>query len=240
MSRSVLVTGGNRGIGLAIARLFADHGDRVAIAHRTAPAPPRAPGAGGLLAIPCDVTDTAQVDAAFTTAEREHGPVEVLVSNAGVTDSAPLAALDEERFAHVLDTNLTGAYRVARRATRGMIGARTGRMVFIASVMGHAGRRGACNYAASKAGLVGLTRSIAREYAAHGITANLVSPGLVATDMLDDMPRAMREELLARTLLKRAAEPDEIARAVLWLAGPDASYITGADIPVDAGLGLGA
>ncbi|MFI6549156.1 3-oxoacyl-ACP reductase FabG [Streptomyces prunicolor] len=234
MNRSVLITGGNRGIGRAITEAFLKEGDRVAVAHRGTDELP------GALDLRCDVTSTEQIDAAFTAAEAAHGPVEVVVSNAGISDSAPLAAMTDDQFSHVLDTNLTGAYRVAKRASRGMVRIRRGRMIFISSVMGAAGRRGAGNYAASKAGLVGLARSIAREYAAYGITANLVSPGLVGTEMLRDMPEEMRLQLLDRTFLKRPAEPEEIASLVLWLAGDASRYVTGAEIPVDGGLGLGA
>ncbi|MFE9601445.1 3-oxoacyl-ACP reductase FabG [Streptomyces hokutonensis] len=234
MNRSVLITGGNRGIGRAITETFLDAGDRVAVAHRGTDELP------GALNLRCDVTSTEQINVAFTSAEAAHGPVEVLVSNAGITDSAPLAAMTEEQFSHVLDTNLTGSYRVAKRATRGMVRIRHGRMIFVSSVMGAAGRRGAGNYAASKAGLVGLSRSIAREYAVYGITANLVSPGLVRTEMLEDMPEDMRLQLLDRTFLKRPAEPEEIASLVFWLAGDESRYVTGAEIHVDGGLGLGA
>ncbi|MFJ6739289.1 3-oxoacyl-ACP reductase FabG [Streptomyces sp. NPDC091279] len=234
MNRSVLITGGNRGIGRAISEAFLKAGDQVAVAHRSDDELPDA------LNLRCDVTDTAQVDAAFTAAEAAHGPVEVLVSNAGISRSAPLAAMTEDQFSQVLDTNLTGAYRVARRATRGMLRLRRGRMIFISSVMGGAGLQGAGNYAASKAGLVGLARSIAREYAGYGITANLVAPGLVRTDMIEEMPEGMRRHLVDRTFLKRAAEPDEIAATVLWLAADGSRYITGAEIPVDGGLRLGA
>ncbi|WP_331751244.1 SDR family oxidoreductase (plasmid) [Streptomyces globisporus] len=235
MNRSVLITGGNRGIGLAIAEAFLKAGDRVAVAQRGS-----GPSLTGTLAVRCDVTDAEQIDAAFRTVEAEHGPVEILVSNAGVTYSAPLATMTEEQFTSVVDTNLTGAYRVARRASRGMVRARSGRMIFVSSVLGTAGRQGAGNYAASKAGLIGLARSIAREYAGYGITANLVSPGLVRTTMIDDMPDAMLEELLSRTFLKRPAEPEEVAATVVWLAEEESRYITGAEIPVDGGLGLGA
>ncbi|MFJ6895179.1 3-oxoacyl-ACP reductase FabG [Streptomyces hokutonensis] len=234
MNRSVLITGGNRGIGRAITESFLKAGDRVAVAHRGTDELP------GTLDLRCDVTSTEQINAAFTAAEAAHGPVEVLVSNAGITDSAPLAAMTENQFSHVLDTNLTGSYRVAKRATRGMVRIRHGRMIFISSVMGAAGRWGAGNYAASKAGLVGLARSIAREYAAYGITANLVSPGLVRTEMAQDMPESMRLQLLERTFLKRPAEPEEIASLVLWLAGNESRYVTGAELHVDGGLGLGA
>jgi len=234
MNRSVLITGGNRGIGRAITEAFLKAGDRVAVAHRGGDELPDA------LDLRCDVTSTEQVDAAFTAAEKAHGPVEILVSNAGISDSAPLAAMAEDQFGRVLDTNLTGAYRVARRAGRGMVRLRTGRMIFISSVLGAGGRRGAANYAASKAGLVGLARSIAREYAAYGITANLVTPGLVRTEMMADMPEEMRLQLLERIFLKRPAEPEEIADAVFWLADDRSRYVTGAEIHVDGGLSLGA
>ncbi|MGH1554689.1 SDR family NAD(P)-dependent oxidoreductase [Streptomyces sp. L7] len=203
MNRSVcLITGGNRGIGRAITETFCKAGDRVAVAHRGADELP------GALNLRCDVTSTEQVDAAFTAAEAAHGPWKSSSPTPG-SPTPPLAAMTDDQFNHVLDTNLTGAHRVARRASRGMVGIRHGRMIFISSVMGAAGRRGAGNYAASSAGLVGLARSIAREYAAYGITANLVSPGLVGTEMLEDMPEDMRRRLLDRTFLKRPAEPED-------------------------------
>lgn len=206
----------------------------LAIAHRGPDSRP------GLLSVRCDVTSAGQVDAAFRQIESEHGPVEVLVANAGTIDDAPLALLDEEQFVRVLDTNLIGAYRVAKRACRPMVRARWGRMVFVSSVLAANGCPGAANYSASKAGLIGLARSIAREYARYGITSNLVSPGLVNTDLVPDMHPAQRDGLISRTLLERPAEPHEIASAVTWLASMDACYVTGADIPVDGGLGLGA
>ncbi len=233
MSRSVLVTGGNRGIGLAIARAFASQGDRVAVTHRGSAAP------DGLFGVRCDVTDAAQVDAAFAAAEAEHGPVEVLVSNAGRTDDTLLLRMSEEQFTGVVDTNLTGAYRVAKRAARAMLRARTGRMIFISSVVGLTGSAGQANYAASKAGLVGLTRSLARELGSRGITANVVSPGFVETDMTADLPEERKKAILAGVPLGRYAQPLEVAGVVTWLASDAAAYITGAIVPVDGGLGMG-
>ncbi len=233
MARSVLVTGGNRGIGLAIARAFAAEGDRVAVTHRGSGAP------AGLLGVRCDVTDGAAVDEAFGAVEAEHGPVEVLVSNAGITDDTLLLRMSEEQFTGVIDANLTSAYRVAKRAARGMLRARRGRMVFISSVVGLTGSAGQVNYAASKAGLVGLARSIARELGSRGITANVVAPGFVQTDMTADLPDERRQAILASVPLGRYAEPEEVAGVVTWLAGDSAGYITGAIIPVDGGLGMG-
>jgi 3-oxoacyl-[acyl-carrier protein] reductase len=233
----VLVTGGNRGIGLAIAQAFAKAGDRVAVTHRGAGPPDGLPS--GLLPVRCDVTDTAQVESAFGEVETEHGPVEVLVSNAGITDDTLLLRMSEEQFTKVLDTNLTAAFRVAKRAARGMLRARGGRMVFVSSVVGLSGSAGQANYAASKAGLVGLARSIARELGSRGITANVVAPGYVATDMTDALPEARRTEILGQVPLGRIAAPEEIAAAVLWLSSDAAGYVTGAVLPVDGGLGMG-
>ncbi|PZS26860.1 MAG: beta-ketoacyl-ACP reductase [Pseudonocardiales bacterium] len=233
MARSVLVTGGNRGIGLATARAFATLGDRVAITHRGSDVPE------DLFGVRCDVTDSGQVDAAFAAVETEHGPVEVLVSNAGLTDDGLLLRMSEEQFTRVVDANLTGAYRVAKRAARGMLRARSGRMIFISSVVGMAGSAGQVNYAASKAGLVGLARSIARELGSRSITANVVAPGFVETDMTADLPAERTREILAGVPLGRFAHPDEVAGAVTWLAGDNAAYVSGAIIPVDGGLGMG-
>jgi len=233
VARSVLVTGGNRGIGLATARAFATLGDRVAITHRGSDVPE------DLFGVRCDVTDSGQVDAAFAAVETEHGPVEVLVSNAGLTDDGLLLRMSEEQFTRVVDANLTGAYRVAKRAARGMLRARSGRMIFISSVVGMAGSAGQVNYAASKAGLVGLARSIARELGSRSITANVVAPGFVETDMTADLPAERTREILAGVPLGRFAHPDEVAGAVTWLAGDNAAYVSGAIIPVDGGLGMG-
>jgi 3-oxoacyl-[acyl-carrier protein] reductase len=189
--------------------------------------------------VQCDVTDTAAVDAAFTEIEDKHGPVQVLVSNAGITDDGLLMRMSEESFTRVVDANLTAAYRVAKRASRGMLKARSGRMVFVSSVVGLTGSAGQVNYAASKAGLVGLARSVARELGSRGITANVVAPGFVDTDMTRALPDARRTEILGQVPLGRYASPDEIAAAVTWLGSESAGYITGAVIPVDGGLGMG-
>jgi 3-oxoacyl-[acyl-carrier protein] reductase len=233
VSRSVLVTGGNRGIGLAIARRLAAGGDQVMVTSRSGDPVP------GLSVVRCDVTDAASVDAAFTEAETQHGPVEVLVSNAGITRDQLLALMKEEDFAGVVDTNLTGAYRVARRAVRGMMRLRRGRLIFLSSVVGLLGSPGQANYAASKAGLVGLARSLARELASRNITANVVAPGFVDTDMTAALPEERKKDILAGIPLARYATPDEVAGVVAFLAGEDGGYITGAVIPVDGGLGMG-
>jgi NAD(P)-dependent dehydrogenase (short-subunit alcohol dehydrogenase family) len=230
MARSVLVTGGNRGIGLAIARELAAAGDAVAVTYRSGEPP------AGLFGVRCDVTSTAEVEAAFDKVEAEHGPVEVLVSNAGITKDTLLAMMKEEAFTDVIDANLTGAYRVAKRAIRPMMKLKRGRIILISSVVGLSGQAGQANYAASKAGLVGFARSLAREYGSRNITVNVVSPGFVATDMTADLDQ---DKIIANIPLGRQATPEEIAHVVRFLAGDDASYITGAVIPVDGGLGMG-
>jgi 3-oxoacyl-[acyl-carrier protein] reductase len=235
VGRSVLVTGGNRGIGLAIATAFAAQGDQVAVTHRS----PVDDLPGELFPVQCDVTDAAAVDAAFTAVEEKHGPVQVLVSNAGITDDGLLMRMSEESFTSVIDTNLTAAFRVAKRASRGMLRARGGRMVFVSSVVGLLGSAGQVNYAAAKAGLVGLARSVARELGSRGITANVVAPGFVDTDMTRKLSEDRRKEILGQVPLGRYASTDEIAAAVTWLASDTAGYITGAVIPVDGGLGMG-
>ena len=235
MGRSVLVTGGNRGIGLAIAEAFAAQGDQVAVTYRSS-----ADGLPGeLLPVQCDVTDAAAVDAAFTTVEEKHGPVQVLVSNAGITDDGLLMRMSEESFTSVLDANLTAAYRVAKRASRGMLKAKGGRMIFISSVVGLLGSAGQVNYAASKAGLVGLARSVARELGSRGITANVVAPGFVDTDMTRALSEDRRAEITKQVPLGRYASVEEVAAAVTWLGSEQAGYVTGAVIPVDGGLGMG-
>jgi beta-ketoacyl ACP reductase len=233
VSRSVLVTGGNRGIGLAVARAFAAAGDRVAVTHRATGAP------DGLFGVQCDVTDAAAVDAAFSVVEAEHGPVEVLVSNAGITDDALLLRMSEESFERVVDANLTGAYRVAKRAASGMLKARRGRMIFVSSVVALVGSPGQANYAASKAGLIGLARSIARELGSRNITANVIAPGFVETDMTAELTDARKSEILASVPLRRYGTPDEIAATALFLASEPAAYISGVVLPVDGGLGMG-
>jgi 3-oxoacyl-[acyl-carrier protein] reductase len=229
----VLVTGGNRGIGLAIARSFAEAGDSVAVTHRGSGAP------DGLFGVQCDVTSSEDVDRAFTEVEEHQGPVEVLVSNAGITRDGLLMRMGEDAFADVIDANLTAAYRVAKRATPKMMRARKGRMVFISSVVGLLGSAGQVNYAASKAGLVGLSRSIARELGSRNITANVVAPGFVRTDMTAELGEKRQQEILGQVPLGRYAEADEIAGVVRFLADDAAGYITGAVVPVDGGLGMG-
>lgn len=231
----MLVTGGNRGIGLAIAKAFAAQGDKVAVTYRS--------GVDGLpddlLPVQCDVTDAEAVDRAFTEVEEKHGNVEVLVSNAGITDDGLLMRMSEDSFTRVVDANLTAAYRVAKRASRGMLRAKGGRMIFVSSVVGLLGSAGQVNYAASKAGLVGLARSVARELGSRGITANVVAPGFVDTDMTRALPDARRAEIVAQVPLGRYAAVEEVASAVTWLGSDEAGYVTGAVIPVDGGLGMG-
>jgi 3-oxoacyl-[acyl-carrier protein] reductase len=236
--RSVLVTGGNRGIGLAIARALAADGDRVAVTSRSGELPSELERAG-VLAVRCDVTDTASVDAAFTEVEQAHGPVEVVVANAGITHDTLLMRMTDDEFASVVDTNLAGAFRCARRASKGMIRLRRGRIILISSVVGLYGSPGQANYAASKAGLVGLARSITRELGGRGITANVVAPGFVQTDMTAALPEAQQQAYLAAIPAGRFAQPDEVAQAVRFLASEGAGYISGAVVPVDGGLGMG-
>ncbi len=233
MSRSVLVTGGNRGIGLAIAESFRAAGDDVAITYRSGEPP------AGFTAVKADVTDMASVDAAFAAVEEAQGPVEILVANAGITRDTLLLRMSEDDFAAVLDTNLTGAFRVAKRAAKGMLRARRGRIILISSVVGLLGSAGQVNYAASKAGLVGMARSIARELGSRSITANVVAPGFVETEMTEALPRETQQKYLAQVPLGRFASPAEVAGVVRFLASDEAAYISGAVIPVDGGLGMG-
>jgi 3-oxoacyl-[acyl-carrier protein] reductase len=233
VGRSVLVTGGNRGIGLAIARRLAAAGDGVTVTSRSGEE------IDGLTVAKCDVRDSAAIDSAFTIAEAAHGPVEVAIANAGITSDQLLALMNEDAFTSVVDTNLTGAYRVARRAVRPMIKLRRGRIIFISSVVGLLGSGGQANYAASKAGLVGLARSLARELGSRNITVNVVAPGFAETDMTAELTQDRKAAIVANVPLHRVASADEVAGVVQFLAGPDAAYITGAVIPVDGGLGMG-
>ena len=233
MSRSVLVTGGNRGIGLAIARELAAGGDDVAVTYRSGEPPE------GFLAVRCDITDSAQVDAAFKEVEEKQGPVDVLVANAGINKDQLLALMSENDFSSVVDTNLTGTFRVAKRAVRGMMRKRSGRIILISSVVGLMGSGGQVNYAASKAGLVGFGRSLARELGSRNITVNIVAPGFVETDMTAALPEERQAEIKKNVPLGRIGSAEDIARAVSFLAGPGGSYVTGAVIPVDGGLGMG-
>ncbi len=241
-ARVVLVTGGSRGIGLACARRFQALGDKVAITYRTAPPAELAgPGAGtvALLPVPCDVRDPAQVESAFAAVEQAFGPVEVLVANAGVTKDTLLLRMGEEAWHEVLDTNLTGVYRVVRRAVGPMVRAHRGRIVLVSSVVAFFGSPGQVNYGAAKAGLVGLARSLAREVGSRGITVNVVAPGVVDTDMIASLGEQRVEQLLALVPLGRRASPADVAGAVAFLASDDAAYITGAVLPVDGGLAMG-
>ena len=233
MSRSVLVTGGNRGIGLAIAQAFAAQGDKVAVTHRGSGAPE------GLFGVKCDVTNGEEVDAALAEVEAHQGPVEVLVANAGITEDTLLLRMSDDQFTRVVDANLTGAFRVVQRASKGMLRNRYGRIVFISSVVGLLGGPGQVNYAASKAGLVGMARSIARELGSRNITANVVAPGFVTTDMTDKLTDDRKKQILGQVPANRFATVDEIAATVAFLASDAAGYITGAVIPVDGGLGMG-
>ncbi|MEZ0163574.1 SDR family oxidoreductase [Kineococcus sp. LSe6-4] len=230
-ARSVLVTGGNRGIGLAVAQAFAAAGDAVAVTHRSGEPP------AGLFGVRADVTDPASLDAAFAAVEAEQGPVEVLVANAGTNRDQLLMRMSDEEFDSVLDANLAGAWRVARRAVRGMVRAKRGRIIFMSSVVGMYGSPGQTNYAASKSGMVGLARSIARELGGRGITANVIAPGFIDTDMTRELPEATQAQYKGQIPAGRFGEAADVARAALFLA--DAGYVNGAVLPVDGGLGMG-
>jgi 3-oxoacyl-[acyl-carrier protein] reductase len=231
--RSVLVTGGNRGIGLAIAEAFVALGDQVAVTSRSGGGP------AGALSVVCDVTDPAAVDAAFAEVEAAHGPVEVLVANAGITADTLLLRMSEDDWSSVIETNLTGTFRLTKRASKGMLRLRRGRIILISSVVGLLGSAGQVNYAASKAGLVGIARSLTRELGSRSITSNVVAPGFVETDMTSVLTDAQRDAILAQVPLQRYGTVAEIASTVTWLASPGAAYVSGAVIPVDGGLGMG-
>ncbi|MCX6471631.1 3-oxoacyl-ACP reductase FabG1 [Williamsia herbipolensis] len=233
VSRSVLVTGGNRGIGLAIAQRLAADGHKVAVTHRGSGAPE------GLFGVVCDVTDADSITAAFAEVEKHQGPVEVLVSNAGVTDDTLLMRMSEEQFSKVIDANLTGSFRVAKAACRSMLRKRFGRFIFIGSVVATMGTPGQINYASSKAGLIGMARSLTRELGSRSITANVVAPGFIDTDMTAELPQEYQDQALKLIPAQRMGRTDEVAAVVSWLASDDSSYVSGAVIPVDGGLGMG-
>jgi 3-oxoacyl-[acyl-carrier protein] reductase len=232
-ARTVLITGGNRGIGRSIAEEFVAAGHRVAVTARSGEGPE------GALTVRADVTDGAALDAAFAEVEQRLGPVEVVVANAGITRDMLLMRMSDTDFDEVVDTNLGGAFRVVKRASKGMLKARFGRIILVSSVVGLYGSPGQANYAASKSGLVGLARSITRELGGRGITANVVAPGFIDTDMTAALPEATQQQYLASIPAGRFATPVEVARVIVWLASDDAAYISGAVIPVDGGLGMG-
>jgi 3-oxoacyl-[acyl-carrier protein] reductase len=231
--RTVLVTGGNRGIGKAIAEEFIAAGHRVAVTVRNGEGP------AGSLSVKADVTDAASLDAAFAEIEEKLGPVEVLVANAGITKDTLLMRMTDEDFEDVLNTNLTGSFRVLKRATKGMMKAKFGRVIFIGSVVGLLGSAGQVNYSAAKSGLVGLARSLTRELGGRGITANVVAPGFIDTDMTSALSDELQDQYRAKIPAGRFASAQEVAKVVLWLSSDDAAYISGAVVPVDGGLGMG-
>lgn len=232
--RTVLVTGGSRGIGLACARAFAADGHRVAVTFSSTPV-----NEPGILAVKCDVTDPSQVETALGEVEEQLGAIEILVANAGVTRDGLLVRMSEDDFAAVLDTNLTATWRLAKRVVPKMMKARWGRIVVVSSVGAYVGAPGQANYAASKAGLIGLARSIAREYGPRGITANVVAPGPIDTDMLAVLPDDKRAAMAAQVPVGRIGRPEEVAAAVTFLASEAAAFVTGAVVPVDGGIGMG-
>ncbi len=231
--RTVLVTGGNRGIGKAIAEEFVAAGYKVAVTVRSGEGPT------GTLSVKADVTDAASLDAAFAEVEHKLGPVEILVANAGITRDTLLMRMSDEEFEEVINTNLTGVFRVLKRATKGMMKARFGRVILIGSVVGLLGSAGQVNYSSAKSALVGMARSITRELGGRGITANVVAPGFIDTDMTAALPEEQQEDYKRRIPVGRFAQPSEVAKVVTWLASEEAAYISGAVIPVDGGLGMG-
>jgi 3-oxoacyl-[acyl-carrier protein] reductase len=232
-SRVVLITGGNRGIGYAIASEFIAAGHKVAVTVRSGAGP------DGSLAVKADVLDAASLDAAIAEVEKQLGPIEVLVANAGITKDTLLMRMSDEDFEQVIDTNLNGVFRVLKRASKSMIKQRFGRILLIGSVVGLLGSPGQVNYSASKSALVGMARSLTRELGGRGITANVVAPGFIDTDMTSELTKEQQEDYLSRIPAGRFASPAEVAKVCLWLAGEDAAYISGAVIPVDGGLGMG-
>ena len=232
-ARTVLVTGGNRGIGFAIAEEFVAKGHRVAVTVRNGQGP------AGTLAVTADVTDAASLDRAFAEVEEQLGPIEVLVANAGITRDTLLMRMTDEEFEEVINTNLNGVFRVVKRASKSMIKAKFGRVILVGSVVGLLGSAGQVNYSAAKSALVGMARSITRELGARGITANVIAPGFIDTDMTAALPEAQQDDYKKRIPAGRFASPQEVARVVAWLASDDAAYISGAVIPVDGGLGMG-
>lgn len=231
--RSVLITGGNRGIGRSIAETFLSQGDKVAVTYRSGDVPE------GAFGVKADVTDTQAVNDAFKAVEEHQGPVEVLVANAGLNRDQLLMRMSDEEFEQVIDVNLTGAFRCVRRASKGMIRLRRGRIVLISSVVGLYGTPGQVNYAASKSGLIGIARSVTRELGQRGITANVLAPGFIDTDMTRALPQERQDEYRAAIPAGRFAQPDEVANVAGFLASDEAAYISGAIIPVDGGLGMG-
>jgi len=232
--RVVLVTGGSRGIGLATARAFADAGDQVAVTYRTSQ-----PDDDRLFGIRCDQTDSDQVDECFSAVQEQLGAVEVLVANAGITLDKLMLRMSDDDFASVIDTNLVGSYRMARRAAKSMLRARTGRIVFVSSVVGLSGQAGQVNYAASKSGLIGMARSMARELGSRNITVNVIAPGPIDTDMLNELTAEQRSAITDAVPLARVGTVEEVAGAAVYLGSPSAAFITGAVLPVDGGLGMG-
>ena len=231
--RIIFVTGGNRGIGLSIARVFASDGDLVIVSYRTGGAP------DGLVGVQMDVTDQESVNSAFGEIEAKYGAVDVLVANAGITRDGLTIRMSDGDFTDVVETNLNGTFRTAQRAIAPMMKKRSGRIIFIGSVVGLLGSAGQVNYAATKSGLVGMARALAREYGSRGLTFNVVAPGFVETDMTAELNEALREKYIGRIPLGRFCSPEEVAGVVKFIASPEAGYITGAVIPVDGGMGMG-